>query len=86
MTDIYVYRHGWDTDSLGSETVMLFPSRQKAFNHMEHEIGKFFNCSIEDLIKKYENNTDAVVEPNYVEIPYGKDTVFYIIEKKSVAA
>ena len=83
---LYVYRHGWDTDSLGSETVKLFSSEQMARNCLEKDIREYFECSLEDLIERYEGNTDAIVTDDYVEVPQGKDVIYYIIEKVALDA
>ena len=82
----YIYRHGWDIDSLGNEDVKLFSSKQRALNHMEKAVRDLFKCSIEELNKAYENSSDAVIEQDYVEIPFNKDTIYYIVEEVSLDA
>ena len=83
---MYVYRHGWDIDSIGNETVKVFSTEWKAKNFFEQEIRNYFQCSLEDLKEKYENHSSAMVEDDYVEIPQGNDVIYYIIEPVQVDA
>ena len=83
---MYVYREGTYDDAMGNEIVRIFSDKEKALRHMRRTVEKEFHCEFEELEKLYQDNRDAIIYPDYVEIPTGRDIYFYIVEEKAVDA